>query len=193
MAGNLTPAGAEITRLLHAHADGRSSLNEVMPVVYRELKSIASAQLRRAGNGARLETTMLVHEAYEKLLKGQPQRANDRRHFFALAARAMRQIVIDSYRAESAAKRGGTMVPNTLLTSDSIDFETPENLLRFDQAMQRLAGESEELAELVDLSCFGGLSNAEIAELTGANVRTVQRKLARAEAWVTRFLAETAP
>lgn len=190
MPGDAKPEQTDITRLLHAHADGRRSLNDVMPVVYRELKSIASAQLRKSGSGARLETTMLVHEAYEKLLKGQPQQAGDRRHFYAIAARAMRQIIIDSYRAESAAKRGGISAPKTLLTSDLVESDTPENLLRFDQAMQRLAGESEDLAEIVDLSCFGGLTNQQIAELTGANVRTVQRKLKRAQAWIATFLKE---
>jgi len=191
MTGNHISADVEITRLLRAHSDGRSSFNELIPIVYRELKTIARAQLRRSGKAARLETTMLVHEAYEKLVKGQTQRANDRRHFYAIAARAMRHIIVDTFRAESAAKRGGMAVPDTLLTSDLADLDTPESMLRFDQAVQRLVGESEELAELVELSCFGGLSNQEIAELTATNVRTVQRKLARAQAWLTTFLSES--
>ncbi len=181
----------QITRLLCIGADGGpDAFNELIPIVYRELKTIASAQLRRSGMGSRLETTMLVHEAYEKLLKGQTQHANDRRHFYAIAARAMRHIIIDSYRADGAAKRGGMAVPDTLLTRDLIDLDTPERMLQFDQAMDRLAGENEELSELVELSCFGGLSNQEIAELNGTNIRTVQRKLARAQAWISTFLSE---
>lgn len=191
MADHRTPAETEVTRLLRACSDGRSSFDELVPVVYRELKTIARAQLRRSGRATPVETTMLVHEAYEKLVKGETQRAKDRHHFYAIAARAMRHIIIDSYRAESAAKRGGMSVPNTLLTSDLVDFDTPDSMLQFEQAMQRLSKESEELAEVVDLSCFGGLSNQEIAELTGANVRTVQRQLARAQAWIDTFLAET--
>lgn len=190
MSGDRHLAEHEITRLLRAHADGRQSLNELMPIVYGELKSIASAQLRKRGRGARLETTMLVHETYEKLLGGRPQPATDRRHFYAIAARAMRQVIIDSYRADSASKRGGAVTPDALKTSDLIDLDTPEDMLQFNDAMQKLAAESEELAELVDLSCFGGLSNQEIAALTDTNVRTVQRKLARAQAWITTLLSE---
>lgn len=178
-----------VTRLLRSYADGSDqSLNEVIPIVYRELKSLARAQLRRSGMRERMQTTVLVHEAYEKLVMGQTQNANDRRHFFAIASRAMRQIVVDAYRAEGAVKRGGGAVPEALHTAQLIDFDKPENVLRFDQAIHQLAAANRELAELIDLSCFAGLSNAEIAELTGATVRTVQRKLARARAWIDRLL-----
>ena len=105
----------------------------------------------------------------------------------------MRQIVVDSHRAEGAAKRGGGIVPEALVTNELVDTDLSESVLQFDQAMQRLASENAELAEIVDLACFGGLSTAEIAELTGANLRTVQRKLARAEAWIGTFLDEREP
>lgn len=182
----------EVTRLLRAYAEGSAdSFNEIIPIVYQELKSLAHTQLRRSGMGSRMQTTMLVHEAYEKLLQGQTQYANDRRHFFAIASRAMRQIVVDTYRSESTAKRGGGVVKEALVTNEMVDLDAPESVLHFDQAMQRLAAESSELAELVDLSCFGGLSVADIAELTGSNVRTVQRKLARAQAWIGRFVDDS--
>lgn len=187
---NSEPSG-EITRLLRTYADGgKSSFGELIPLVYRELKTIARAQLRRSGGAAHMQTTMLVHEAYEKLVKGQTQHASDRRHFYAIASRAMRQIVVDNYRAESAAKRGGGVAPEVLLTNDIVDLNAPDSILQFDQVMQTLAAENEDLAEVVDLSCFGGLSNAEIADLTGSNVRTVQRKLARAQAWIGKFLRD---
>ena len=189
MAATQANAPGNVTRLLRAYADGsEQSLNEVIPIVYRELKSLARAQLRRSGVRERMQTTVLVHEAYEKLVQGQTQDANDRRHFFAIASRAMRQIVIDAYRAEGAVKRGGGVAPEALSTAQLIDFDRPEDVLRFDQAMQQLAAANRELAELIDLSCFAGLSNSEIANLTGATVRTVQRKLARARAWIGHFL-----
>ncbi len=179
----------EVTRLLHSYAAGSvSSFNELMPIVYRELKGIARSQLRRSGQGHRLQTTMLVHEAYEKLVRGQTQDANDRRHFFAIASRTMRQIVIDTHRAEAAAKRGAGVVFEALNTGEMVDLSTPDGLLDFEQAMQRLGAENPELAEVVDLSCFGGLSNEEIAQLTGDNVRTIQRRLVRAQAWIAAFV-----
>lgn len=188
---NNQPVG-NITRLLRSYADGGTdSFNELIPIVYRELKAIARSQLRRSGVAAHVQTTMLVHEAYEKLVKGQTQRANDRRHFYAIASRAMRQIIVDTYRSESSAKRGGGVGPGTLLTGDMIDLDAPDGLLNFDQALQKLAAEKEDLAEVVELSCFAGLSNQEIAELTGTNLRTVQRRLARAQAWIATFLGET--
>lgn len=189
MAAAPANAPGNVTRLLRAYADGSDqSLNEVIPIVYGELKSLARAQLRRSGVRERMQTTVLVHEAYEKLVLGQTQNASDRRHFFAIASRAMRQIVVDAYRAEGAAKRGGGAVAEALHTAQLVDLDKPEDVLRFDQAMHKLAAANRELAELIDLSCFAGLSNAEIAELTGATVRTVQRKLARGRAWIDHFL-----
>ncbi len=184
-------AAGQITKLLHLYSGGgKDSLGDLIPLVYRELKTIAHAQLRRSGAAAHMQTTMLVHEAYEKLVKGQTQHANDRRHFYAIASRAMRQIAVDTYRAENAAKRGGEFVQATLLTNDLVDLSAPDAILNFDQVMERLVVENAELAEIVDLSCFGGLSNAEIADLTDSNVRTVQRKLGRAQAWIGQFLRE---
>ncbi len=178
----------DVTRLLQAYAGGSThSFNELIPIVYQELKRIASAQLRRSGVD-RLETTTLVHEAYEKLIRGQTQHPNDRRHFFAIASRAMRQIVVDTFRSEGTAKRGGGLVPEALTTSVMVDLNAPDSIVNFDQALTRLATQNAELAEVVDLSCFGGLSNQEIAELTSTNVRTVQRRLARAQAWVNTFI-----
>jgi RNA polymerase sigma factor (TIGR02999 family) len=184
-------SGGDVTGLLQSYAAGSvSSFNELMPIVYRELKLLAGSHLRRSGVGQRMQTTMLVHEAYEKLVRGQTQHANDRRHFFAIASRTMRQIVIDTYRAESTAKRGSGRVPEALVTSGLVDPGAAEGLLDFEQAMQRLTAENRELAEVVDLSCFGGLSNEEIAELTGESVRTIQRRLVRAQAWVSAYLDE---
>ena len=105
-----TAAGSsgDVTRLLRAYAAGESeSFDDVIPIVYGELKKLAQAQLRKSGMRGALQTTMLVHEAYEKLLLGKTQHPSDRRHFFAIASRAMRQVVVDTWRAENAAKRGG--------------------------------------------------------------------------------------
>ena len=172
-------------------AGSRESFNDLIPIVYAELKAIAGSQLRRSGMSSEFDTTMLVHEAYEKLVQGQTLSANDRRHFFAIASRAMRQVVVDAYRARNATKRGGGELPTPLTTGLLVDLDSPERLLMFDQALQQLAEANQALAEVVELSCFGGLSNADIAELTGTNVRTVQRQLVRAQAWIGEFVSQS--
>ena len=179
----------EVTRLLMQYAGGdEQSLNEVIPIVYQELKALAQAQLNRSSVRRQLQTTALVHEAFEKLAVGQSQNFNGRRHFFAVASRAMRQIVVDSYRSEQAAKRGGGAIQVEIGTRDLVELHDPERVLLLDRAIESLAAQSDELAEIVDLSCFGGLSNQEIAELTATTVRTVQRQLLRAKAWIAHFL-----
>ena len=189
--GNMDSHG-NVTRLLEAYAEGDAqALNDVIPIVYRELKSLARAQLRRSEMGHRMETTALVHEAYEKLLLGRAPSLDKRRHFFGIAARAMRQIVVDRYRARRTDKRGGGLAHEPLQTNSLIEFGAPEDLLAFDGALGRLAAEDESLAEVVDLSCFAGLSTTEIAGLMDTTERTVQRKLARAQAWLGHFLVET--
>jgi RNA polymerase sigma factor (TIGR02999 family) len=189
--GNMDSHG-NVTRLLEAYADGDAqALNDVIPIVYRELKSLARAQLRRSEMGHRMETTALVHEAYEKLVLGQAPSVDNRRHFFGIAARSMRQIVVDRYRAHRTGKRGGGVEHEPLQTSSLVDFGAPEDLLAFDAALERLAAEDASLAEAVDLSCFAGLSTPEIAGLLDTTERTVQRKLARARAWLGHFLNET--
>lgn len=182
----------DVTRLLREYSNGLiQSLDEVVAIVYRELHSLARQQLRRSNIGQQVHTTVLVHEAYEKLAAGKIQQVTDRRHFFAIASRAMRQIVIDTYRAENAEKRGGGVLVLTLSVNSVIDGNNPESVVAIDQALQTLAEHDSELAEIVDLSCFGGLTNQDIAELTGTTLRTVQRKLKRARAWLAHFMNES--
>ena len=179
---------APITQLLKDYANGACcSLDAVVEVVYGELRTIARQQLRRSSAG--LETTALVHEAYEKLLLGQTQTVHDRRHFFAIAARAMRQIVVDTYRAENAAKRGDGAMAVTLAEQDFLNADDPVELTAVHEALETLAQRDSELAETVDLACFAGLSTEEIADLQDTTVRTVQRRLARARAWLGELMA----
>ena len=183
--------GHEVTALLQHYADGKSEyLNEVVSLVYDELRQMAHHHLRRSKVGRHVDTTVLVHEAYEKLLQGKTQRLTDRRHFFAVASRAMRQIVVDTYRADQAAKRGGGAIAVTLTASQLIEHDGPDQFIAIHQALEELAEHNNELVETLDMSCFGGLSNEEIAELTNCNVRTVQRKLQRAQSWLAHFMSQ---
>jgi RNA polymerase sigma factor (TIGR02999 family) len=183
-----TRAG-EVTGLLRRWADGDAqSLNRVIPIVYDELRRIASRELNRGGAG-HLQTTLLVHEAYEKLVAAGQLDLDNRRHFFAVAARAMRQIVIDSYRSRMSAKRGGGLAVNLeLKTGDLPEASDPQSVLELSDAIDRLVSDNPELAEVLELSCFAGLSSEEIARLHGTTVRTVQRKLLRAKTWVHHLL-----
>ena len=179
----------QITALLQRYGEGDAeSLNQVVVLVYDELRQIARKQLGRSNVGQHVETTALVTEAYEKLIRGKTQQLRDRRHFFAVASRAMRQIVVDTYRADRAAKRGGDAVSVTQTASQLLDLEDPERLLAVHQAIEKLAEHSQDLVETLDMACFGGLTTEQIAELTDCNVRTVQRKLQRARSWLAHFM-----
>lgn len=178
-----------ITKLLSEYRSGAAqSLDEVFALLYQELRGLAHQQLRRSSVAHHVNTTVLVHEAYEKLVAGEPQHPHDRKHFFAIAARAMRQIVIDMYRSNQSAKRGAGAIAVTTSLDSLVDGADPERLYAVTQALTKLAAEDQQLADLVDLSCFGGLSNEQIAELEGTTVRTVQRRIKRAQAWLAHFM-----
>jgi RNA polymerase sigma factor (TIGR02999 family) len=182
----------DVTRLLGEYAEGRvESLDRIIAIVYEELRGLARSQLRRSSIHGQVQTTMLVNEAYEKLASGKVQQLADRRHFYAIASRSMRQIVVDHYRAQQTAKRGGDASFQTLTANLMKGGDDPARVLAVDQALQTLSAHDPDLAETVDLACFGGLSNEEIAELQSSTVRTVQRKLKRARAWLAHFLDET--
>lgn len=178
-----------VTTLLRRYSEGhRESLGQAVALVYDELHKIARRQLGRSS--VPVDATVLVNEAFEKLVRGQTQNVQDRRHLFAIASRAMRQIVVDHHRASGAAKRGQGAVFVTLTSHQIQGLEDPEQWVAVHQALEKLAEHSQDLVETLDMACFGGLSNQEIAELTGSNLRTVQRKLQRARTWLAHFMVE---
>jgi RNA polymerase sigma factor (TIGR02999 family) len=176
----------EITQLLLGWREGdREAANRIFPLVYDELRRLA--RRRRAGAEATLDTTALVHEAYLKLVDCTRLKLADRRHFFAVAARAMRQIVIDLARERSAQKRGGQAVRVPLLDAQAATPAPIESLLALDLALDSLRQLEPRLAEVVEMRFFGGLSVEETAELLATSPRTVKRDWQRARA----FLAHT--
>ena len=184
-------APAELTLLLKEHSKGSTeALDQAFAIVYNDLRGMARQQLRRSSVGNDVQATALVHEAYEKMAIGRTQQMLDRRHFFAIASKAMRQIVVDTYRAENAAKRGGGKLIATSALDELVDLESPDRLLVLHRALESLATQNSELAEVVDLACFGGLPLDEIAELHQTTLRTVQRQLKRAQAWLLLSLRE---
>jgi RNA polymerase sigma factor (TIGR02999 family) len=177
----------EITRLLHAYAGGdRAAFDELVPLIYEELRRIARNHLRRTRRGATLDTNGLVHEAYLKLAGQKGMRVEDRGHFLAIAARAMRQIIISRARARVAAKRGGGGDIRVTLDEGRVAASEMEAewLLDLDRALELLRERDERLARTVECRFFAGLSEDETAEALGVSLRTAQRNWMRARAWI---------
>lgn len=152
--------------------------------LYAELRSAARRQLARGRPGDTLNTTALVHEAYLKLIRAGESRWRDRGHFFALAARAMRQIAIDHARRASTEKRGGAVVVMSLDALDVPDLSRADDLLLLEEALERLEAVDPDLARLVELRFYAGLTVEETAEALAVSSRTVKRDWRKAKAFL---------
>ena len=181
----------EVTRLLEAWRKGDATArDELVPVIYRELRRRASARLRHERASHTLNPTDLVHQTYLRLCAQNPAWQN-REQFFAVAGRLMRRILMDHARARGAGKRGGGL--RVTLTSDAAAV-TPRDpdLLDLDTALVELAALDEAQARLVELRFFGGLTLEETAEAMGISLSTANREWQAAKAWLFRRLKHTA-
>ena len=177
--------GGNVTELLLAFRDGdRAAFDQLVPMLYDDLRKVARAQLRRGRPGATLDTTVLVHELYLKMADQQRLDARDRGHFLAISAHAMRQVIADYARRRTAAKRGGDSDPVPLDEAPEIANREARWLLDVDQALERLAGRDERMAKVVECRFFAGFSEEETAAALETSVRTVQRDWMRARAWL---------
>ena len=164
-------------------------LDRLVPIVYAELRAIAHRQLAMGGRGGTLATTALVHEAYIKLVDQSQAQWSDRTHFFAVAALAMRHVLVDRAKARRRLKRGGDQHHVSLDEENISADDQPDALLELDEALTRLAAFDPRLARVVEYRFFGGLTEQEIAEAMGVTLRTVQRDWAKARALLQRALA----
>ncbi len=180
-----------VTQLLIRLRDGeREALDALFPLIYDELHEIAHRQLASGRIHQTLNTTALVHEAYLKLVNQDEAQWNDRKHFLAVAARAMRHILVDYARLRKTAKRGGG-VPHTLLDEPMLAVEArAAEIVALDQAMTRLSQFNERLTQVVELRFFGGLSVEEVAQVMDVSDRTVKREWRKARAFLYRVLYE---
>ena len=176
-------------RLLALRGGDRDALNQLVPLVYDRLRKIAHARLAGQGPGASLDTTALVHEAYLKLVDQSRVEWRDRGHFFAVAATAMRQIVVDRARRRGAAKRGAGVRPALLDEEGPGVGARAEEILALDQALGMLSSLSERMVKMVELRFFAGLSIEETAEALGVDSRTVNRDWRAARALLYRALS----
>jgi RNA polymerase sigma factor (TIGR02999 family) len=191
-----SPECEKITRLLQAWGAGdRAAEQELIPLVYTELRQLASRYRQRAGSRGALQTTELVNEAYLRLVNIHTVDWRDRVHFFAVSAQLMRRILIDSARMNAAAKRGGLgQAVKVAVNWDDIagpDAHRAEDLIALDEALTRLTMMDNRQGQVVQLRVFGGLTVEETSEALGLSAVTVMRDWKVAKAWLLRELSRT--
>jgi RNA polymerase sigma-70 factor (ECF subfamily) len=175
----------EVTRLLFELRQGdRDAEARLIPLVYRELRSLAARYLRAERVGHTLQPTALVHEAYLRLTAMKSVNWQDRCHFFAVAAQVMRRILVDHARARQAVKRGRSYAPIQLDDSLLAADQKSNELIALDDALNRLAVHDPRQSKIVELRFFGGLSEEETAVVLGISERTVKRDWRVAKAWL---------
>ena len=187
----------DVTGLLIAWSEGdAAALDALLPIVYAELRRQARRALRREAAGHTLQPTALVHEAYLRLVDQRPDRWQGRSQFYGVAARCMRQVLVDAARTRRAAKRGGGAQPITLSDADQPAVASAsggeaagEDVLALDEALTRLAALDPEQARLVELRYFAGLTIDDTAEALGVSPATVSREWTVARRWLRRELA----
>ena len=179
-----------VTRLLVQHRGGdESALDELLPLVYADLRAIAERSLRRERRDHTLQPTALVHEAYLRLVDQADQDWQNRAHFLAIAATAMRRVLVHHAEKRGAEKRGGGAGRVTLFEGASVFEERAEDLLVLDEALDRLGAFDAEKCRIVELRFFAGLSEAEAADVLGVSTRTVERGWRLAKAWLRKEIA----
>ncbi|MBK5299083.1 MAG: sigma-70 family RNA polymerase sigma factor [Vicinamibacteria bacterium] len=183
-----------VTDLLVAWRDGDSSaLERLMPLVHAELRRLARRQMSRERDGHTLQTTALVNEAYMRLVDLSRVRWQDRGHFFAMAARLMRRILVDHARSRRYQKRGSGVCPVPLDEALGVANERGADLVALDDALETLATVDPRKAQVVEMRFFGGLSVAETAEALSVSMDTVMRDWRLAKLWLLRQLGAGGP
>jgi RNA polymerase sigma factor (TIGR02999 family) len=184
----------EVTQILNQIQQGNvAAASDLLPLVYAELRRLARYRMRKEQPGQTLNPTALVHEAYIRLVADEAVNWDGRSHFFAAAAEAMRRILIESARRRKSLKRGGEMSQRELADDDAIvHFDDIDELLDLDAAITKFAAVEPELARLVELRYFAGLSVEDTAQALGVSSRTVKRNWAFARAWLGREMNQDA-
>ena len=186
----MTQGSHEITRLLLAWSEGdRDALDRLAPLVYAELRRLAKSYMRKERAGHTLQTTALINEAYLRLIDAGQVEWRNRAHFFGVAARAMRQILVAMARERGCQKRGGGARRVSLDEAMVIDAGPDEDLVALDEGLEALAQFDGRKAQVVEMRFFGGLTEAEIAAALDVSSETVRRDWRLARSWLRRKLS----
>ncbi len=176
---------SDVTQILYAIEQGDDkATDELLPLVYKELRLLAAQKLSREKPGQTLQATALVHEAYIRLLGKEASSFNNRSHFFGAASEAMRRILVDIARSKKRLKRGGDRQRIELNDACVAVESSPDTLLILDEALTNLSQTDPEAAKLIQLSFYGGLTLEQAAEVLGVSLRTAYRYWAFARAWL---------
>jgi RNA polymerase sigma factor (TIGR02999 family) len=180
---------SSLSHLLQRWSDGdNGALEQLMPLVYGELRRMARRYMRQQPSSHTLQTTALIHEAYLRLAGQEEKRWENRAHFFGVAAQAMRHILVDYARARNTGKRGGAARTVSLEEAAIVSNQRTAELVALDDALSELARLSPRQSRMVELRYFGGLSVEETAEVLGVSADTVTRDWSQAKAWLHREL-----
>jgi RNA polymerase sigma factor (TIGR02999 family) len=181
----------DVTQILSRIESGDpTAAEQLLPLVYDELRNLAAHRLTQEKPGQTLQATALVHEAYLRLVGDAPSRGWDHRgHFFAAAAEAMRRILVESARRKKSSRHGGDFVRTELDESGLAAAEAPEDVLNLDASLEKLAEKDQRKAELVKLRFFAGLTIPQAAEALGISPSTADRDWAYAKAWLLREIS----
>jgi RNA polymerase sigma factor (TIGR02999 family) len=185
-----TPVSEDISQLLAHWSDGnKAALDQLIPLVYAELRRLAHHYLRGERAGQTLQTSALVNEAYLRLVDYRNMRWQDRTHFFAVSAQLMRRILVEHARKRHAAKRGGDAIQVSLNDADAAQEQRSIDLMALDRALGELAALDERRSRIVELRYFGGLNIEETAAALALSTPTVQREWRIAKAWLHRAIS----
>jgi RNA polymerase sigma-70 factor, ECF subfamily len=187
------PQSNQVTQLLLDWSRGeRAALDELMPLVYQELRKLASSYLRSERPDHTLQPTALIHEAYLRMVGHDMPQWQSRAHFFGVAARLMRQILVEHARTRHARKRGGDQQKISLDDAPQVFAQTDAvALLALDDALTKLAAFDERRSRILEMRSFGGMSVEETAAALGVSEATVKREMRLAQAWIRRELGQT--
>lgn len=177
------------TSLKATSSEQLADVNQLIPLVYDELRALAQVYFRRESSGHTLQATALVNEAYVKLARGEGSGWQGPTHFRAAMARAMRQILVDHARGKKRNKRWGGVLRVELGEGPTLLSQSPDNVLALDLALDKLAAKHPRRAQIVELRLFGGLTVNEVAELLGTSVSTVEQEWTFIRAWLRRELS----
>ena len=180
----------EVTQILDAISRGEAkAANELLSLVYEELRRLAAAKMASEAPGQTLQATALVHEAWLRLTSDEKRKWNDRTHFFAAAAEAMRRILVDNARRKRAQRHGGSLERASMPEIACAVAENPDQLLAVNEALEKFAAQDKQKAELVKLRYFVGMTIEEAAEALGISSGTAKRNWAYARAWLAQEIS----